>query len=86
MRRPSGPDDWRKSSYSSNTESCVEVKIPADSAKWRKPLRSQNGNNCVEVALDPAVVGVRDTKDRAGGQLAVPGVAWRALTEKIVQD
>ncbi|MGW4487925.1 DUF397 domain-containing protein [Amycolatopsis sp. NPDC004368] len=77
---------WRKSSYSTNTESCVEVNMPASPDNWRKPSRSQNGNNCVEVALSAAVVGVRDTKDRAGGELAVAGVAWRALTEKIVRD
>jgi hypothetical protein len=40
----------------------------------------------VEVALDPTVVGVRDTKDREGGQLSVPGLAWRAMIEKFARD
>lgn len=45
---------------------------------WRKASRSQNSTECVEVALG-AVVGVRDTKDRAGGQLAVTATSWTAL-------
>ncbi len=45
---------------------------------WRKSSRSQNGNQCVEVKLGEDV-GVRDTKDRDGGQLAVNGTAWAAL-------
>ena len=45
---------WRKSSYSSQTDNCVEV----------------GGGD---------VVGIRDTKDRDGGQLAVTGTQWAAF-------
>lgn len=46
--------------------------------EWRKSSRSTNDDNCVEVALG-TVVGVRDTKDRDGGQLAVTATGWTAL-------
>jgi hypothetical protein len=49
-------------------------------APWRKSTKSNNtGGDCVEVALDPAVVGVRDTKDRSGGTLVVDGSDWSAF-------
>jgi len=38
-------------------------------AVWRISVRSQEGSSCVEVAKAPGVVGVRDSKDRAGGHL-----------------
>lgn len=37
-----------------------------------------NGGECVEVCFDEHV-GVRDSKDRAAGQLAVSAPAWDAL-------
>ncbi|WP_190821882.1 DUF397 domain-containing protein [Saccharopolyspora pogona] len=38
---------------------------------WRKSSYSGGGNACVEIGVAPAVVGVRDTKDRSYGTLAV---------------
>jgi uncharacterized protein DUF397 len=66
---------WRKSSYSDNGGSaCVEV------GAWRKSSHSSNGGTaCVEVSGAVTGVLVRDTTDRAGGVLAVPVAAWRAL-------
>lgn len=52
--------------------------VPDRPRVWRKASRSTNTDNCVEVALG-ATVGVRDTKDRAGGELAVGDTAWRAM-------
>ncbi|MEV0698802.1 DUF397 domain-containing protein [Saccharopolyspora sp. NPDC050389] len=43
---------------------------------WRKPLRSSDSGNCVEVGSAPGLVGIRDTKDRDGGTLAVSRAAW----------
>jgi len=49
--------------------------------KWRKSSYTSN-DNCVEFRA-PAdsgdAVDVRDTKDRAGGQLAVTPAAWSAF-------
>jgi hypothetical protein len=52
---------------------------PGATSPWRKSSYSNgNGGNCVEVALGHAV-GVRDTKDRDGGNLAVAPAAWTSL-------
>lgn len=37
-----------------------------------------NGGECIEVCF-AELVGVRDSKDRSAGQLAVPAPAWDAL-------
>jgi hypothetical protein len=51
--------------------------------KWRTSSYSTNGGNCVEVGrADPKVL-VRDTKDRQGGTLEVPGSSWAAFTVKL---
>lgn len=52
--------------------------IPDRASSWRKSSYSSNTDNCVEVAPG-GVVGIRDTKDRAGGQLAVTGTQWAAF-------
>jgi hypothetical protein len=49
---------------------------------WRKSSYSDQ-KDCVEVTLAPQV-GVRDTKDREGGQLDLPADAWQAFIRKIV--
>ncbi|WP_326564957.1 DUF397 domain-containing protein [Amycolatopsis rhabdoformis] len=85
MTEPGRVGGWRTSSYSTEGQDCVEVNMPASVGEWRKSTFSGQGQDCVEVKID-RVIGVRDTKDRAGGELAVAGAAWRALTEKIVRD
>ena len=47
-------------------------------AQWRKSSYSgTNGGACVEVASNlPAVVAVRDTKDRNGGTLVLTRESW----------
>jgi hypothetical protein len=42
---------------------------------WRKSSYSGDQTNCIEIALG-SVVGVRDTKDRAGGVLTVSSGSW----------
>ncbi|TDC79277.1 DUF397 domain-containing protein [Streptomyces hainanensis] len=68
---------WFKSSYSGNQGGeCLEVAL-----EWRKSSRSgSEPGDCVEVAACPAAtVHVRDSKNRAGGALAVSAAAWRSL-------
>lgn len=67
---------WRKSSYSGNQGTCVEVAL-----LWRKSSYSAQQGTCVEVAPMLSMVGVRDTKDRARGHFAVTRTAWQAFTE-----
>lgn len=45
-------------------------------ADWRKSSRSTAESNCVEVAVTSEVVGMRDTKHRESGSLAVTPHAW----------
>jgi hypothetical protein len=48
---------------------------------WRKSSRSANTSDCVEVAPAAAVIGVRDTKDRAAGHLVITPRAWSVFLE-----
>lgn len=64
---------WFKSSYSGGDgDSCVEVAL-----SWHKSSHSSgSGDDCVEVATCPNTVHVRDSKDKAGPQLALSPAAW----------
>jgi hypothetical protein len=59
------------------------MRITEPAGSWRKSSYSDNDGNCVEVAIAAPEVGVRDTKDRAAGQLAVTGSAWEALLASV---
>ena len=51
-------------------------------AAWRRSSHSggnEGGSNCVEVASSGGRLAVRDSKDPAGGELAVSPAAWRAF-------
>ncbi|RSM41835.1 DUF397 domain-containing protein [Amycolatopsis balhimycina DSM 5908] len=51
---------------------------------WRKSSYSGGGNgDCVEVALNTELVGVRDSKAPASGELAVPSAAWTTFLRKL---
>ncbi|PZG16539.1 DUF397 domain-containing protein [Micromonospora craterilacus] len=50
---------------------------------WRKSTRSSGGGNCVEVADSGALVGIRDTKDRAGGTLVISSDAWGGFIDAV---
>jgi hypothetical protein len=54
-----------------------------DSATWRKSSFSGgNGGGCVEAGVaDAGRVLIRDTTNRDGGTLSVPGDVWRAFTD-----
>src|SRR5579875_2185765 len=68
---------WRKSTYSGNGGSCVEV------ARWRTSSHSNNGGECVEVAADRRAIAVRDSKDPDGPKLVFPSASWLAFTGKL---
>nr|WP_170837578.1 DUF397 domain-containing protein [Actinopolyspora xinjiangensis] len=44
---------------------------------------SNDDQGCVEVALTSDAVGIRDTKDRAGGTLTVTPAAWGGFVERL---
>jgi len=51
---------------------------------FRKSTYSGGGSsNCVEVALASRVIGVRDTKNRTRGTLAVSPTAWTAFLHAV---
>ncbi|WP_216214659.1 DUF397 domain-containing protein [Amycolatopsis aidingensis] len=53
---------------------------------WVKSSRSSTGTNCVEIALPDDThrdIGIRDTKNRAGGTLLLSTRAWRAFTHAV---
>ena len=54
------------------------------STPWRTSSYSgSNGGECVEVAHAPADIGVRDSKHRTAGTLAVTAEAWAGLATTV---
>lgn len=56
---------WRKSSFSGENGSCVEVSDP----RWRKSSYSGQGGSCVEVAEDDDRIAVRNSNHPDAGTL-----------------
>ncbi|NYH80351.1 hypothetical protein FHR84_003708 [Actinopolyspora biskrensis] len=50
---------------------------------WRTSSYSNDIGQCVEVALTSEAVGIRDTKDRAGGTLAVRPESWAGFVDRL---
>ncbi|MFI9262609.1 DUF397 domain-containing protein [Streptomyces sioyaensis] len=73
---------WFKSSYSSGgSGDCIEVAL-----SWRKSSYSSSGDgDCIEIATSPTTIHIRDSKDKAGPQLAVPAPAWAAFVAYAAQ-
>ena len=78
-------EGWRKSSYSSAHNGCVEWRTSSYSAgngacvQWRKSSHS-GGTECVEVADG---VQVRDSKDPDGPVLIFTPAEWRAFLKTL---
>lgn len=53
--------------------------------QWRKTSYSANDSNCVEMACDGVVMGIRDSKRPAAGELALPVASVRAFLA-VVKD
>jgi hypothetical protein len=55
-----------------------------DNPRWRKSSYSGNGGDCVEVCTsDAGTVGVRDSKNVPGPELAVCDQAWSEFIRSI---
>jgi hypothetical protein len=54
-------------------------------AGWSKSTRSSGGGSgdCVEVARTPEVVGVRDSKNRGDGHIALSPASWSAFLDGV---
>lgn len=55
--------------------------------EWRKSSYSSSDTTgeCVEVGIGPGQVGVRDTKARDQGHLAISRTSWRTFVAHIVK-
>lgn len=53
---------------------------------WRKSSRSTTNGDCVEVARPDDIVGVRDSKNRAGAYLTVTPAAFGAFLASVRMD
>lgn len=62
----------------------VPMRRPMTRAVWRTSTYSSSaGGNCVEVGPATGVVGVRDTKARDRGALAVAPATWAAFVRGV---
>lgn len=73
--------EFRKSSYSSGGENCVEVAQVAPT--FRKSSYSSSGDNCVEVADLPTGAAIRDSKNPGHGFLPIGASEWAAFAQLI---
>ena len=73
---------WFKSSHSSSASGdCVEVAL-----SWHKSSYSSGSQgDCVEVATCPGTVHIRDSKDKAGPQLALSPATWAGFVAYAVR-
>lgn len=53
------------------------------SASWRKSSYSAGSGQCVEAAPTVDIVGVRDTKNRSAGVIAVRSRTWRSFVASL---
>lgn len=60
--------------------------VQREMGTWFKSRWSPDHANCVEVRFAEDHVGVRDTKDRTGGQLGLGPQAWSGLLESVAAD
>jgi hypothetical protein len=83
---------WRRSSYSTSGENCVEVATlpagivvhdPNRSASMKSTRSQQTTGQCVELADVGGYAAMRDSKDPEGPKLVLEGPAWRRLRQQI---
>lgn len=65
----------------------IAVALDLTEAAWRKSTYSQGGSaNCVEVGSAGNAVGVRDTKNREIGALAVTSETFAAFVNAVTHN
>jgi hypothetical protein len=52
---------------------------------WRTSSYTGDGQACVEVSLTSERALIRDTKNREGGTIRLPGAVWSALLAHVKQ-
>ncbi|MFI6584871.1 DUF397 domain-containing protein [Embleya sp. NPDC050493] len=57
--------------------------LDVTTAHWRKSTHSGGNSECVEAAGLLDQVGVRDTKDRTIGHIAIPAGSWNHLVRNL---
>ena len=57
--------------------------VTVDSGAWRTSSYSGTNGNCVEVRGTVGIVLTRDTKDRDGIALSIPGEAWATFVASL---
>ena len=85
MSRDTG---WFKSSYSnSGGDQCVEVRM-LDTGWFKSSRSNSGGDNCVEVRMvaDGPMIGLRDSKNPAGGAFWVSSEAWSRFVTSTSSD
>ena len=55
-------------------------------SRWRTSSYSGPQGNCVEIGYGAAAVGVRDTKDRDGGTIALSSAQWANFLRAVNHD
>jgi hypothetical protein len=50
---------------------------------WRKSTYSNGSSSCIETTTHSGTVAIRDSKDPAGPQLAIPVASWLAFTSRL---
>jgi hypothetical protein len=74
--------NWRKSSHSDASNTCVEVAV-LTATEWRKSTRSSDSNTCVEVAHVGPAVAVRDSKHPTGPILTLSAASFARLLRTV---
>ncbi|AWN26899.1 DUF397 domain-containing protein [Streptomyces sp. NEAU-S7GS2] len=59
--------------------------ITTELAWFKSSYSGSSGDDCIEIATSPTTIHIRDSKDKAGPQLAVPAGAWAAFVGYAVE-
>ncbi|MCX4748160.1 DUF397 domain-containing protein [Kitasatospora sp. NBC_01287] len=60
--------------------------MSAELAWFKSSYSDSDGGNCIEAARSPEIVRIRDSKDKAGPQLAFSPAAWAGFVTFAAQQ